>query len=181
MAQYARPSGVDSWEGWETNPFYDALDETSPNDSDFIQTPLSPNYPLIYLLLSPIGDPATSSGHILRFRFRKSAASSMDIGFGVQLLETDTDGPFLAEYYPVATSDSWVTDTYNLDAGQADSITDYANLILRIDSYTVGTGTSVRGQISWIEFETPDLPGKGPSGILRPKMVWPVTRYLTGG
>ena len=181
MAQYLRPSGVDNYDGWETNPFYDALDETSPNDSDFIQTPLSPNYPTVYLNLSAISDPLSSSGHILRFRYRKSAASSMDIGFGVQLIQTDPFGSFLAEYYPVATSDTWVTDTYNLDATQTDSITDYANLFLRIDAYVIGSGTAVRGQVSWIEFETPDLPGKGPSRILRPTFVWPVQRYLTGG
>ena len=68
-AQYARPDQTISTGGWadiNASSLHAAIDETSPNTSDYIESQNTND--TTHLGLSTVSDPGTSSGHIMRIR-----------------------------------------------------------------------------------------------------------------
>lgn len=133
MAQFARPSADTVRTGWTeddgtTDTLWEEINESSASDSDFIKTPTPPGSNEYETLLTSVTDPLSSSGHVMRWRRRKQPASgSADINLTVRLMEGTTQIVSRADN----TIPGSFTDTsYTLSAGEADSITDYANLRL---------------------------------------------------
>jgi hypothetical protein len=159
MAQFLRPSS-DITTTNITGTFAD-VDETSANDSDFVVSP--DNIAATYeTLLSSVTDPLSATGHTVRVRHAKadtgtppstsgnSQTASFFLYQGATLIATLGSGITLG---------AWTTLTYNLTGGQANSITNYADLRVRVDIPASGGGSpSIRrgAAVSWIEMEVPD-------------------------
>jgi hypothetical protein len=131
MAQFARPSADTVRTGWTdqaagTVNIYQAIDETSASDADYIKTATPPGANEYETLLTSVTDPLSSTGHIMRWRRRKQPASgSAQMNLTVRLLQGTTQITSQADNNLPGT----FTDTsYTLSAGEADAITNYADL-----------------------------------------------------
>ena len=142
MAQFARPSGdlfIETGytdEGGAATDLYLSVDEVSANDSDYIESPDVPTADAVVLSLGAITDPAVGTGHIVRYRYAKSAAGGDTINLDVELrqgyVNEGTPGTLIASWSHTDISDTLTTASQTLTGPQADAITNYAALSLRI-------------------------------------------------
>ena len=161
MTQYGRPDSdivVNGWLPSSGSLLYPMLDEAVPADTDYIQRRTSSN-DTCTIGLSNVTDPETGSGHTVRIRARRDNGT-IDYTLNIELLQESTVIASWIETFP----DSWTTFTNTLTESQANSITDYTALRLRPTvTNTSGFGTAY-AQISWAEFECPDLATTGHAG-----------------
>jgi len=119
-AQYARPISDVSAGGWTASTGSDLfamLDETSANDSDYITSTTAST---CEVALGSLSDPALSTGHIVRYRISATGGGIIvRLRQGTTTIATWTHDPAPA---------SLTTYSQTLSSGEADSITDYANL-----------------------------------------------------
>jgi hypothetical protein len=126
-ARYGRPTedvAKGSWVPTSGSTLSPMLDETSADDADLVYTYSATSGEVV---LSPITDPATSSGHSLRVRAR---SDQLPKNLRVTLLQDTTQ---IAQWTE-ALSDSWTTHFFPLSGAQIDAITDYGLLVVRIES-----------------------------------------------
>ncbi len=99
-----------------------AIDETASDDADYISTETLGDQCTVGLQTA--GDPATSTGHIARYRLRGDGTSGIQVSLmqGATVIATWTHDPA-----PV----SWTTYSQTLSGAEADSITDYSALRFR--------------------------------------------------
>lgn len=140
MAQFARPSADTSIGGYKdqadgTTDIFQAIDEVSPSDADYIKSASAPSNAPYVTKLSSIEDPQSSGGHVVRYRYAKSAAGGAQINLVVQLRQGYTSegspGTLIAEWTHNDISESFTTQNQTLSGAQADAITDYTDLYLR--------------------------------------------------
>lgn len=142
MPQYARPSAdVANPGNWTTHTggttnLYTAIDEVTPDHTDFIQSPLSPSSAVYVVKLSSVVNPNTTSGHILRFSYSASENNQQTIQLTVQLrqgyVNESNQGTLIAQRVVTSNSTSFVTDVYTLSSSEAGAITNYGDLYLRM-------------------------------------------------
>jgi len=140
MPQFARPI-ADKVEGaWVKSTgggtaLYTMIDEAVADDADFIQSELAPANSVCCVDLSDVEDPQSSAGHVIRYRYRKDAAGGATIGVTVQLrqgyVNESSQGALIHSEVHAAIGEGWTAGTFTLTAGEADAITDYADLQLR--------------------------------------------------
>lgn len=142
MAQFGRPSTdtvnqgyVDQADGGSN--IFQAIDEVSASDADYIKSPLVPTSDVYVTKLTSISDPLQSTGHTVRVRRAKDTAGGATITMTVELrqgyVDEGTQGTLIATVMSAVTIDeTWTTTTYNLTGGEADSITNYADLFIRV-------------------------------------------------
>lgn len=123
--------GLDvSVSGWTTDTgattnLWDAINEDSASQADYIQGVAGG----VYEAQLEIGvDPASSTGHILDLEYKKSAATDTinlqaELIQGITSLKTRT-------YSAIGTT--YTQDNYTLSGGEADTITDYTDLRIRL-------------------------------------------------
>lgn len=138
MAQTARPI-ADTHIGSYVNEadagtdLYLSIDESSVDDGDFIESGVAPVDDPYVCQLGPLTDPVSSTGHIVRYRYKKSGSAGIDLT--VELREgyasEASPGTLIASWSHTSISTSFVTAAQTLTAGEADAITDYADLYLR--------------------------------------------------
>jgi hypothetical protein len=127
-AQYARPTSdvsAGTWTASSGSDLYAMLDETSASDSDYIVTTGAST---CEVALGSLTDPASSSGHIVRYRI--SATSG---GITVRLRQGTTT---VATWVHAPAPTSLTTYAQTLTSGEADSITDYTALRLQFEATT---------------------------------------------
>ena len=161
MAQFARPNSTTTLSGWTDDGggsnLHLAIDEVTFSDSDFMQSDTSlpmpnPGSEMCVVELSDVADPELSTGHILRWRYRKSGgpediAIRLELRQGTSVIVTRNFGTI---------SNSFTTDNFTLTSGQANSITDYNDLNIRVGGAdTDEEEPNVRVQVSWAELEVP--------------------------
>lgn len=118
--------------GWTSEPLYDKLDEPVANDGDVIQSSENPiTADITELRLGSVIDPGTSSGHIMRYRYRKNASGGSTINLTVRLMQGTTE---IASWTHNNLGDTMLLAEQTLTTGQADSITDYSDLRLRFEA-----------------------------------------------
>ena len=147
MAQFARPANDITTGNWTSAPLYASIDETPYSDSDFITSARNASNDTFEVALSPVSDPVSSIGHILRIRIRASKANgstSFALYQGAVLVASGTTGTHALTFS---------TFQYTLSAGEADAITDYSDLRIRVVS-TVSSNSYA--YCSWAELEVPD-------------------------
>lgn len=133
MPQFARPSADTVRTGWTdeaggTTSIYTGIDEAVAEDVEYIKTAAPPGTNEFETLLTSVTDPVSSSGHIMRWRRRKQPASgSADINLTVRLLQGTTQIKSVADN---AIPGSFTDTSATLSAGEADAITNYADLRL---------------------------------------------------
>jgi hypothetical protein len=99
------------------------LDETTADDADLIYTVTSSSE--CEVQFGSIPDPAVSTDHIVRYRIKGDGTSGVTVA-----LRQGSSTEITSWTHDPAPS-SWTTYEQTLTGGQADSITDYADLRLR--------------------------------------------------
>ena len=127
---------VGNWtgEGGEVTNLYTHIDETSYSDADYVKSEEAPSSSPYVCRLTSLTDPVSSTGHILRYRYLKSATGDQTINLTVQLRQGYTNegspGTQIAEWTH-SNIDAVTTAEQTLSGAQADTITDYTSLFVR--------------------------------------------------
>ncbi len=141
------------------------MNDVTPNDSTFIGTLLisTSNDDVDFIGLSTITDPLKSDGHVIKVRAREAG---LGINAPFLLVELNQGGgaPLATLNITQGTLTTTFTEyQYLLTATEADSITDYSDLEIRMEaSCAIGTCSAgndrERVEVSWLEFSVLDAP-----------------------
>lgn len=141
MSQFARPTQDTTRVNWEeddgtTATIFDQINSSTVDDLSYIRTGLAPAGSAYVTKLSPVVDPVSSSGHVVAYRYRKDATGGDVVNLLVELRQAyvseGSQGTLIASLtHTDITGVDWTDGTFTLSGGQADAITDYANLYLR--------------------------------------------------
>lgn len=164
MAQILLPDSDVATGSWTATPLWSKVDDdstvnasgdgttiasdnnTAPDNADFT--------------LSDGTDPESSTGHILRARWNKDSTGGHAITAVLELWQgTAGSGTLIATLSVVDIGATEVESTYTLSGAEADAITNYADLQLRLSRQgdTGGNPNSRRSLVvDLIEFEIPD-------------------------
>lgn len=143
MPQYARPStdasiGTYTDQAAGTTNIWDTINEAVASDTDYIRSVTDPSNAPYVTKLTSVTDPVSSSGHTIRARMGTDVASGGNqINATVQLrqgyVSEGTPGTLIATLTQNNISAGSFADySYTLSSGEADSITDYTDLYLRV-------------------------------------------------
>lgn len=138
--QIARPTADVSNDNWTTDTgattnLYEAIDEVSANDADYIQSSPSPtDWEEYQTRLGDLLDPGLTTGHAIRVRFQKSATGGDRIDLRIRLYRAD--GVTVITETGYADIDALQTFEFALSEPNADAIpyADYPDLVLGIAS-----------------------------------------------
>jgi hypothetical protein len=141
MPQFARPDADTTLGNFQDNAggttnIFQAIDEASANDTDYVRSPTSPVSEVYVCRLSDVTDPALSSGHTMRMRTSCDQEAQETLDFTQQLRMTyvneGSQGTLIAsQSRNGVSSTTWTTSTYSLSGAEADAITDYTALFFR--------------------------------------------------
>lgn len=152
----ARPDSDVSQGNWSASTGSDLfamIDESTSNDTDFIQLAGSQGLSTCRFSLSNIVDPATDLGHVIRFRAKKSAAGGDGRRVSVNFYDT-TVGVSPLYSSVVFTDEIWTDYEMDLSEIEAASITNYNTLELSITGSTNPNNSSPRDiLLSHLEFD----------------------------
>jgi len=144
MAQFGRPSADTNNDGaWVDEAagsvnLWDGIDEVTAEDTLFIESVSAPSAAPYVAALQDIvlEDPVSSSGHIVRYRYQKNASGGATIGLTVELrqgyVSEASQGTLIASSVEADIGNGFVSDSFTLAGGEADAITDYTDLYIRI-------------------------------------------------
>lgn len=147
MPQFATPDADlhdGNWldEGGGAVDIFDGVAPDTPgsigsgDDTDYAESDLAPASSPVAFGLSNVEDPQSSSSHIMRWRRGKDAAGGAQIDLTVELRQGYTGeatlGTLINSFSDTNIPDSFTTQSDTLTAGEADSITDYTDLQLRM-------------------------------------------------
>lgn len=142
MPQFARPDSTlvaGSWlEDDDTSvDMHLEIDEVTRDDGDYVKSEDltgAGNTTAFAVGVSNVTDPVSSSGHTIRAALRKQGTAQMDVV--VQLrqgyVNEGTQGTLIATLSQTNLTTSFATYTHNLSGAEADAITDYNDLQLRV-------------------------------------------------
>lgn len=146
MAQFGRPSTDTTREAWEeddgtTTSIFDQIDEASSDDADYIRSALVPTTDAYVTKLTAVTDPLQSTGHIVRYRYGKDASAGAQIDIVVQLrqgyVNEGSPGTLIASQTHTNVGVFPIAGSFTLSGAEADSITDYSDLYIRITANQV--------------------------------------------
>jgi hypothetical protein len=132
-SQFAAPTSdisVGEWLRSSDNSgtaLYTMLDETAYDDNDYAYVNSDST---LEVKFAPVSDPATSSGHKVRYRIKGNGAATITVSL------RQGSGTEIASWAHTAASTTTTSYEQTLSSGQADSITDYADLRLRFVTFT---------------------------------------------
>lgn len=135
VSAYARPISDVSAGSWTdqsggTTNLYSVIDETSYSDADYVKSSdLTSGTDVLEVALTSLTDPVSSTGHIVRYRYRAqgAAAATMDLVVSLRQGASTT----IATWTHTDIGTSYVDAVQTLSSGEANSITDYTDLRLR--------------------------------------------------
>lgn len=141
MSQFARPSAdtsigdyVDQSDG--TTNIYTTIDESSASDADYIKSTAAPSSEPYVTALTSVTDPVSSSGHVIRVRARNGVSGGQAVDLTVQLRQgysnEGSQGTLIATLSQASVASSFTDYTATLSSSEADAITAYDDLVLRI-------------------------------------------------
>lgn len=164
MAQILVPTSDQAVGLWTTTPLWSKVDDNSTlnptGDGTVITSDNNTSPDNADLKLSSGTDPASSVGHVLRARWNKGASGGHVINAGARLYQGIPGiGTLIATLSVSAIADVEVGSTYTLSAAEANAITDYAGLYLRVSRQgdTGGNPGNRRSLVvDLVEFEIPD-------------------------
>lgn len=146
MAQFGRPSTDTTRESWEeddgtTTAIWDQIDEVAADDADYIRSALVPTTDAYVTKLTTLTDPLQSTGHIVRYRYGKDTAAGAQIDIVVQLrqgyVSEASQGTLIASATHTNVGLFPIAGTFTLTGPEADAITNYDDLFLRITANQV--------------------------------------------
>jgi len=116
-----------------TNLYESVNEDLTANDSDYIQSEQTPSSSPVVLALESGNDPLSSDGHVLRYRYAVDGAGTINLV--VQLRQGYTNegspGTLIAEWTHNGIG-AITTAEQTLSGAQADSITNYGSLFVRM-------------------------------------------------
>ena len=141
MAQFARPDATTTigtytdHSGGTTN-IHTTIDESSADDNDYVKSVAAPSSAAAVFRLSDVNDPVSSSSHVIRVRARNGVSGGKAVDLTVQLRQGYTNegsqGTLIATLTQASVASSFTDYSATLSGAEADAITDYADLSLRI-------------------------------------------------
>lgn len=163
VSQYARPDSTVSATGnasTTSGDYYTVVDEVSPDDGDYFYSEAVAPYGFdVELGLSNLTDPLDGESHVLKARLAKLTSASATCN--VYLYQGATQ--IAAMSTPTLTL-SPTTYTYTLSAAEANAITDYTDLTIRVVTgdanvacfwLEFGVPEPRRLEVSWAEWPVP--------------------------
>lgn len=116
-----------------TTDLFDALNETTYSDADFIKSEETPSASPCVVKLGNITDPESSTGHILRYRYGKEGGAAINITVQVRqgYVNEGSLGTLIKEWVHTNVS-ALTTAEQTLSGAEADSITNYTSLFVRM-------------------------------------------------
>jgi len=146
VAQFARPNAdiVDgNWiksTGGNTDLF-SMIDESVFDDADYIESGLAPAADAVAMHLSDVTDPVSSINHTVRYRYGKDSAAGAQIDIVVQLrqgyVSEGAQGTLIASQTHANVGAGFTAGSIALSGAEADAITDYTDLQIRITANQV--------------------------------------------
>lgn len=123
---------------WTTNTgatsnLYAAIDESTADDSDYIQSEATPVNSPTTVALASATDPGVSTGHVISYRYQMTGTGLIDL-----VVDLMQGGTVIASWTHTSIPASWVTAAQTLTGTQADSISDYTALRLRFTANQAG-------------------------------------------
>jgi hypothetical protein len=106
---------------------YTMLDEATFSDTDYVYVNSDSTMEVKF---ASVSDPATSSGHKVRYRIKGNGVATITVSL------RQGSGTEIASWAHTTASTSVTAYEQTLSSGQADSITDYADLRLRFVTFT---------------------------------------------
>ncbi len=162
MAQNVYPTS-DVTNEWASGGFADIDEGATPNDSDFAYSIDKPTDDIFEVHLGDPGDPAIGTGHIIRYHWATvdggvlsgdgtAVTQTYNLYQGTTLISTGTGNTHTTN------NATWQTASFTLSTAEADNITDYTDLRLRVVASGGGGSPADRrgAAVSWAELETPD-------------------------
>ncbi len=160
MVQIARPDSDISAGGWEPQgstaetTLWESLDEVSANDGvDYIEALDGENITCEVGLDSSITDPGGNTGYFIRFRIQGTGSGGPE-RVNIALFEGTTQRAISGNFN---NRGSWADFSYELTTSQADAITAFTDLRIKLTSSSLGTTEDM-----WVTqafFEVPDASG----------------------
>lgn len=129
MAQFLRPATDITNQGWTPVPAYAQIDEVAADDTDRVSSPQAPNNALLEVGLTAGSDPLSSTNHVLSYRLQKDQPGGAQINVTVSLMQGSS---VIASWTHTDLANGWQTFTQTLSGPQADAITNYGALSLRV-------------------------------------------------
>lgn len=126
-ARYGRPNADLSAGAWTPSTggsLYAMVDESTASDTDYISASSAST---CSLGLNGVVDPASSSGHVVRYRAKNNGSGSVTV-----LLKQGTTT--IASQVNNSLTTSYADYSFTLSGAEADSITDYTNLKIELTS-----------------------------------------------
>jgi hypothetical protein len=133
VVQLGRPVADFGTAAWHdqlggTTALYAALSEVSPDDATYIEGPdatLTPSEQKVRI--AALGDPVSSAGHVLRYRYEKDTAAGDSVNLTVTLYAADGT-TVIASQQHTGITDTVTAGTLTLSGAEADAIpsADYA-------------------------------------------------------
>lgn len=157
--QYARPSStvttatnVVEYPGGSGTAYHTRIDETSVDYTDYVSFSGGSGTRTIEVGLSSVTDPLVHTGHVLRYHYGRSASVSLDMTFSLYQGTTliASTGSF------VVTGDQ-LSGTLTLTEAEAATITNYADLRIRVVLERVTAPTAASTRWYWAELEVPTV------------------------
>ena len=101
-------------------------------------------------------DPTSSTGHIVRYKWRNAAndIGNATIDVTIELRQGVT---VIASKSHVGIDHlNWISDSFTLSGAEADSITDYTDLRIKLDiTFDAGILGDRNARVTWAELEVP--------------------------
>ena len=149
MTQTARPISDEHNNQWNTAPLWSKVNDAS--DETLITSVAGQSDPNYYfeVKLAPLTDPASSAAHTFYVRARVANGSGFQEGMQWHLYQ---GAAWVADGVTTAISRTEITTySYTLTTGEADSITDYTDLRIRVNPYWIYAGENINVYDVWFE------------------------------
>lgn len=157
MVQIARPTSDVAAGAWTTQAggtsnLYATIDESVASDTDFIKSSASPaTADIVKIQLGTLTDPVSSTGHKVRYRYQKSVSGGDQIDLTVRLVQGAATT--IATWTHTNIANGWTDAEQTLTSGEANAITDYADLRLWFEAVTpsgITDPTDIANLLVWL-------------------------------
>ena len=119
--------------------------------------------------VTSLTDPEVGTAHTIRVRHQSVGGGGAPERLDFELIENTTQRALINNQ--AANRGSFVTTSYTLSAAEADAISDYTNLRLRVTIGALAGGEAI--DISWMVLEIPDFVAGGSlPPLMRPLRMW---------
>jgi hypothetical protein len=130
VSEFAPSSDVAAggWTASAGGALYPMVDELAADDADYIQSTVNPSADVAELKFAASGAPSVTHSHRLRYRIKSTLGTEsliVSLYCGATLIKSETRSPVPA---------TWTTYEMALSGAEAASITDYADLRVRLSA-----------------------------------------------